>query len=356
MTHSDTNPMMARSSDIELFIAVSRAAQHLINRQNWRDGLSEFLRELGEHTDTNRVWVFEVLEQGPEYYVTHYLHEWSSAPEYSNIADQRYVEHRVEMNEPALRDFYQARLRGEVLKHQRTEVTGHLKREFEYQGIESMLTIPITVEGQWWGILGFDDCARPRSYPESYVAALEIAAVLITNAILRERLQWEVHRDHLTGLLNRRALIERIEQHLAEYPEQGSLVIIDIDWFKQVNDAYGHQAGDEVLKRFSQRLQSHLPEEALLARFGGEEFALWVPANGPKARFIAETLRQSLNQSAVPWLDHHIKLTASFGIAEMRASTSSLGALSLFEHVFARADQALFQAKAQGRNCIVFSE
>ncbi|MCH8529664.1 MAG: sensor domain-containing diguanylate cyclase [Saccharospirillum sp.] len=356
MIQSDTKPMTTDGGDIELFIAVSRAAQHLINQQSWRDGLGDFLRVLGEHTDTNRVWVFEVLEQGPDHYVTHYLHEWSSSPQYSNIADQRYVEHRVEIREPELRVFYQARLQGQVLKHQRSEVTGHLKREFDYQGIESMLTIPIMVEGEWWGILGFDDCARSRTYPESYVAALEIAAVLITNAILRERLQWEVHHDHLTGLLNRRALIERIEQQLVETPEQGSLVIIDIDWFKQVNDAYGHQAGDEVLKSFSQRLQSQLPEEALLARFGGEEFALWLPANGPKARYIAEQLRQSLNESAVPWRDHQITLTASFGIAEMRATKTLYSASALFEHVFGRADQALFQAKAQGRNCIVYSD
>lgn len=356
MTQSNTNSLKTRSSDLDLFIAVSRAAQHLIKGQSWRDGVRDFMGELGEHTDTNRVWLFEVLDQGPDYYVTHYLHEWSSAPEYSIIADQRFAEQYVKVQEPDVRDLYQSRLRGEVLTHQRDEVSGHLKREFLYQGIESMLTIPIMVEGQWWGILGFDDCERPRNYPESYVAALEIAAALITNAVLRERLQWEVHHDHLTGLLNRRAMIERIEQQLDQAPVKGSLVIIDIDWFKGVNDAYGHQAGDEVLKRFSQRLQSHLPEEALLARFGGEEFALWLPANGPRARYIAETLRQSLKESAVPWRNHQIKLTASFGIAEMRATTSLSSASALFEHVFGRADQALFQAKALGRDCIVFSD
>lgn len=356
MTHSDTHPMAIHNSDSDLFVAVSRAAQHLIHHRNWREGVADFLRALGEHTDTNRVWLFEIVDQGVDYYVTHYLHEWSSAPEYSNIADQRFVKQRIDVAHPDLQALYQARLRGELLIHQRTEVTGFLKKEFAYQGIQSMLTIPIMVEGEWWGILGFDDCARPRNYPESYVAALQIAAVLITNAVLRERLQWEVHHDHLTGLLNRRALIERIEQQLGETPEQGSLVIIDIDWFKQVNDAYGHQAGDEVLKRFSQRLQAHLPEEALLARFGGEEFALWLPANGPKARFIAERLRQSLNESAVSWGDHQITLTASFGIAEMRAARAQQSTIALFEHVFGRADQALFQAKAQGRNCIVYSD
>ncbi|MHA7881130.1 MAG: sensor domain-containing diguanylate cyclase [Saccharospirillum sp.] len=354
MIKTRTQTKTTQTTDADLFVAVSRAAQHLIRPQSWRDGVPDFLRELGEHTDTDRVWLFEVVDQGPDYYVTNYLYEWSSAPEYSNIADQRFVEQRVDVVHPDSQALYQARLRGELLMHQRATVSGYLRQEFEYQSIESMLTIPIMVEGRWWGILGFDDCARPRRYPESYVAALEIAAVLITNAVLRERLQWEVHHDHLTGLLNRRALIERIEQQLAETPDKGSLVIIDIDWFKQVNDAYGHQAGDEVLTRFSERLLANIPEEALLARFGGEEFALWLPANGPKTRFIAETLRHSLKDSPVIWRAHRIALTASFGIAEMRAPRTMSSAAALFEHVFARADQALFQAKAQGRDCIVF--
>lgn len=340
-------------TDSELFVAVSRAAQHLNRVSDWRDGIGDFLEELGHHTGTSRVWLFQTLETGPDYYVTDFIYEWASRPEVSNFEDARFHQNRVDAVDKESRELYQARLAGRVLQHHRTDLEGFLLGEFEYQNIHSMLTIPIMVQGEWWGILGFDDCDGPRAYPPSYIAALEIAAVLLTNAILRERLEWELNHDHLTGLYNRRALIELIERALSHTPNHGTLIMIDIDWFKQVNDAYGHQAGDEVLCGFARRLAAILPEHACLSRFGGEEFALWLPEDGPEAGLWAERLRSELLRAPVAWQDHRISLTASFGIAEMRRSGRPATASELFELVFARADEALLQAKSQGRNRIV---
>ena len=343
--------------DTELFLAVSQAATSLMHPRGWRLGIRDFLAALGTTTGTNRVWMFEVVDQGPDHYITNFVFEWADRPESSNIADNRFIGKRVEVDHPDIRALYQARLSGQVLIHQRAEVDGFLKREFEIQGIHSMLTIPIMVEGQWWGILGFDDCDAPRDYPDSYVAALEIAAVLITNGILRERLEWEGYHDHLTGLLNRRALIREIEQALEREPQNGTLVIIDLDWFKHVNDQYGHQAGDEVLKSFSTRMLERVPDQAILARFGGEEFALWLPTNGPKARLIVEDLRNAILSNPVEWRGQVIPLTASFGISEMRDhGDEPLDTQALFEKVFKRADDALFQAKREGRNRIIYKE
>jgi len=352
-----SDPVKPNLHDTELYLAVSRAAKSLMHPRGWRCGIADFLEALGTTTGTNRVWMFEVIDQGPDHYVTDFIYEWADRPDSSNISDNRYIEKRVEVDNPDLRALYQARLNGQVQIHQRTEVDGFLKHEFEVQGIHSMLTIPIMVEGQWWGILGFDDCDGPRDYPASYVAALEIAAVLITNGILRERLEWEVRHDHLTGLLNRRALIWEIEEALEHNPESGTLVIIDLDWFKTVNDRYGHQAGDEVLKAFSNRMLDRVPDGGILARFGGEEFALWLPANGPKARLIVENLRNAILSHTVVWREHNIALTASFGISEMRDHGQELiDTQTLFENVFKRADDALFQAKREGRNRIIYKE
>lgn len=343
--------------DSQLFLAISQAAKNLIHPRGWRHGIMDFLEALGTTTGTNRVWLFEVVEQGPNHYVTNWTYEWADRPDTSIKDDPRYRERRFELDHPELRALYQSRLNGEVLIHQRAEVEDIHRREFEVQGIHSMLTIPIMVEGQWWGILGFDDCDAPRTYPDSYVAALEIAAVLITNGILRERLEWEVHHDHLTGLLNRRALIREIELALEREPTSGTLVIIDIDWFKTVNDRYGHQAGDEVLKAFSQLMLSQVPESAILARFGGEEFALWLPTNGLKARLMVEKLRAAILTNPVNWCGETIALTASFGISEMRSGGGGpMDTQALFEKVFSRADNALFQAKRQGRNLVVYEE
>lgn len=350
-----TEVSLASDNDTPLFLAVSRAARCLSCEQNWRDGIAEFLRELGEHTGASRVWMFEVVEATSSHYVTDFIFEWAARPDFSNIDDSSFRFKRVEIDNDEVRELYQARLNGKVLQHHRTEQTGFMLREFKYQGIHSMLTIPVMVEGQWWGILGVDDCDVPKNYPESYIAALEIAAVLLTNAILKERLQWEAGHDHLTGLYNRRALIDLIERDLLEAPDRGILIMIDIDYFKRVNDTHGHQAGDEVLKAFTTRLSGSLPVGARLARFGGEEFALWYPGNGPKARYLAECLRAELLSAPVVWRAHSIPLTASFGIAQIRVGSGPAPVSELFEHLFSRADDALFQAKARGRNQVVFA-
>ncbi|WP_028670671.1 GGDEF domain-containing protein [Saccharospirillum impatiens] len=339
-----------------LFLAVSHAARYLGSERGWRHGIADFLAELGEATSSNRTWMFEVLDQGPNHYVTSFLYEWASEPQYSEINDPRFNEHRVEVGNEDIRSLYQSRLNGDVLRHNIATVGPFLQYEFEVQNIKSMLTIPIMVDGAWWGILGFDDCDAPRDYSDSMVAALEVAATLITNGILRERLEWEVNHDHLTGLHNRRALIQRIERALKTSPDLGSLIIIDLDDFKRINDTLGHQAGDAALKSVATALKSALPKEATLSRFGGEEFALWLPADGKTASSLAETLREKLEQHSITWKNTRLAIRASFGVAQMRPCPHHETTQTLFDKVFARADQALFEAKASGRNRVVYHD
>lgn len=340
----------------DLFLAVSRASAHLMHPRGWRHGIADFLTALGTATSTNRAWVFEVVDQSPDHYTTNFVYEWASDPHFSNISDPRFDHKRVEIDSDDTRAFYQARLNGDVLKHQRTRVGPFLRQEFKIQGIESMLTIPIMVDGCWWGILGFDDCDAPRDYSDSMVAALEIAATLITNGILRERLEWEVNHDTLTGLHNRRALIQRIERSLQTSPDLGSLIIIDLDDFKRINDTLGHQAGDAALKSVAAILRSTLPTDATLSRFGGEEFALWLPADGQTACALAESLREKLEQHDFTWKNTSMTICASFGVAQMRPCTQLESTQVLFDKVFARADRALFKAKTGGRNQVVYTD
>ncbi len=340
----------------DLFLAVSRASAYLTHPRGWRHGIADFLAALGTATSSNRTWMFEVIDQGPDHYTTDFIFEWASATEFSEINDPRFNHHRVEVNTADTRAFYQSRLNGEVLRHHRDSVGPFLKHEFELQDIQSMLTIPIMVDGTWWGILGFDDCDAPRDYSDSMVAALEIAATLITNGILRERLEWEVNHDHLTGLHNRRALIQRIERSLKESPDLGSLIIIDLDDFKYINDTLGHQAGDVALKAVADSLRSALPKGATLSRFGGEEFALWLPADGNAACALAEIMREKLEELDISWQGSSMAIRASFGVAQMRPSKHPETTQVLFDRVFARADRALFEAKDRGRNQVVYTD
>jgi len=340
----------------ELFLVVSRAAKHLIHSRGWRFGIADFLTALGTATESNRTWMFEVVDQAPSHYTTNFLYEWSSAPEYSILNDPLFHHRRVDANSDDARAFYQARLNGEILQNHISSAGPFLKQEFECQNIQSMLTIPIMVDGVWWGILGFDDCDAPRDYSDSMVAALEIAATLITNGILRERLEWEVNHDHLTGLHNRRALIQRIERSLEYSQTRGSLIIIDLDNFKRINDTLGHQAGDAVLKSVAALLKAALPRHATLSRFGGEEFALWLAEDGPTACSLAESLRQMLQDHRAEWKENDLAICASFGVAQMRPGKRQESTQLLFDKVFARADRALFKAKADGRNRVVYTD
>ena len=352
----NNGPLKPNPDSSGLFLAVSRAARYLNHDRGWRHGIERFLAALGKATSSNRAWMFEVVDQGPDHYTTNFVYEWASSPDYTEIDKPRYDHHRVNINTDDRRAFYEARLNGEVLRHHRNSVGAFLRLEFELQNIQSMLTIPIMVDGTWWGILGFDDCDAPRDYSDSMVAALEIAATLITNGILRDRLEWEVNHDHLTGLHNRRALIKRIERSLQTSPNLGSLIIIDLDDFKHINDTLGHQAGDAALKTVATTLKHALPDNATLSRFGGEEFALWLPSDGNAACALAEALREKLEQLDVSWQGSSMAIRASFGVAQMRPCTLPQTTQVLFDRVFARADRALFQAKASGRNQVVYTD
>ncbi len=165
---------------------------------------------------------------------------------------------------------------------------------------------------------------------------------------LKEELQRQVRTDSLTGLANRRSFQERAESEFARSRRHGtplSLVAIDIDHFKRVNDGYGHAVGDHVLRDFASCCQQALREEDLCARTGGEEFCILLPdTDADAARAIAERIRL-MTASCRPCPEHPaLAITASFGIACVEPSDPS------FDTVFSRADRALYAAKLLGRD------
>ncbi|KKO45153.1 hypothetical protein WG68_12045 [Arsukibacterium ikkense] len=154
--------------------------------------------------------------------------------------------------------------------------------------------------------------------------------------------------DFLTRLFNRRYFNQAVSKHLANRRQQGeySLIVFDIDLFKQINDQYGHAAGDKVLSAIAQCCQAQIRQQDILARIGGEEFALFLPGCGlTDAKEIAEQCRRSLEQLVIPFEDQSIQITASFGVA---ASSNAD-----FDSLLKQADDALYKAKTGGRNRIM---
>ena len=155
--------------------------------------------------------------------------------------------------------------------------------------------------------------------------------------------------DPLTGLPNRAAWIERLELEVARRQRYGGqllLAVLDIDHFKRINDGYGHLAGDRVLKIIAGELSKRLRKTDFMARFGGEEFVLLIPAT-PLAGGVQllETLRAAIEACPFHFKGEPVTITLSAGIAEFRDGETP-------EAAFERADQALYRAKGAGRNRI----
>lgn len=154
--------------------------------------------------------------------------------------------------------------------------------------------------------------------------------------------------DPLTGTANRRYFFERAEQEFMRsrrYQTPLSITLIDVDHFKHINDQYGHATGDEVLKLLSQKIGALLRENDLLARIGGEEFAILMPSTGlAGAALMAERLRMTIAEEASPVAGQMLHLRFSAGVTQLKAQDQSI------EDCLRRADEAMYKAKQAGRD------
>ena len=167
-----------------------------------------------------------------------------------------------------------------------------------------------------------------------------------------QRLMDEALKDPLTQLYNRRGLEQRMEALMHRpggAPSLQTWVMLDIDFFKLVNDTYGHDGGDAVLRSVAAALQSTAREGDILARIGGEEFVLLLPdAKADAAVQLAERLRASVAALVVEIGGREVRVTVSLGVAEQPPGESWVASLE-------RADSALYRAKQTGRNRVVVS-
>ena len=176
--------------------------------------------------------------------------------------------------------------------------------------------------------------------------ALAVAVVMLRSA--HAHMRELAMTDELTGLANRRAMIAQLEALLTD-PDtaQLSLLIIDIDYFKLINDRHGHHSGDLALRCVAAMLRTATPEAALVARQGGEEFVVVLPAAAlDEARALAEQLRQRIALLDSEQWQGIDGMTASIGV------TVSPAHGELPDDLLRRADNALYAAKHDGRNCV----
>ena len=158
--------------------------------------------------------------------------------------------------------------------------------------------------------------------------------------------------DGLTGLYNRNTFVELSRQELARAQRQSScttILLLDLDLFKRVNDTWGHPAGDAVLKNVAFIANNTVRATDLVGRLGGEEFIILLPNTSLEAaRILAEKLRANMERFPTAWETTSIKATISIGLASTTAAENRD-----FDHLYTAADKALYQAKERGRNQVV---
>lgn len=223
------------------------------------------------------------------------------------------------------------------------------------EGIRSFICLPLTSHAGRLGVIYFYRGDRDTFLPDEIdllKTFVHLAAVTLENARLYARVEQEARIDALTGLLNRRSFDRRLaEEHsrASRFNKPYALALLDIDHFKNINDMYGHPAGDAVLAQIGQLLAHQFREEDVAARYGGEEFTVILPEiGGSTARTVAESVRRAI--AATPFVlpdGTEIGVTVSIGVS-CYPSCATNGAAAV-----STADQALYIAKEAGRNRVV---
>ena len=195
-------------------------------------------------------------------------------------------------------------------------------------------------EGAYWLVVSISDaliCA---------MTAVGIFAVIASD--LMDDIKSDAQTDTLSGLLNRRGFepraLDALVRQTIEAP--AAMILSDLDHFKSINDRFGHSGGDRIIQRFSGVLKATVPGNAVMARLGGEEFAIMLPPGAAvTAHQLAEEVRSTFKRIAPDAVSGAASPTASFGIAIARGKES-------LDSLMDRADRALYQAKNDGRDCV----
>jgi len=249
---------------------------------------------------------------------------------------------------PAFRSIEGKRL--EPFSVSRRSLFGPWRRAAQAHGVRSVLALPLrsSVDDQRGLFVLYSDV--PDYFGRVGVGLFDALAGLFSAVLSRAARNAELARtacrDALTGLANRQALavLDPSSRRLSPHDPPASLLLLDIDHFKALNDSLGHAAGDDALRRVAQLLLAHLREDDTVLRWGGEEFVVWLPGlDAARALAVAEKLRVAVAGAPPP------RLTVSVGTTTLRTGESLTDAI-------ARADRAMYAAKRAGRNRVAVAE
>jgi diguanylate cyclase (GGDEF)-like protein len=235
------------------------------------------------------------------------------------------------------------------------DLTNNFGYEKESDEFKSLLAVPMISRGKVIGVLKAQSKRRGAflEQDEKIFSILAASAALaLENASLHQKTKELTIVDELTGIYNYRFFIEKLSQEIKRaerYKQTLSLLMIDIDWFKRYNDAYGHLFGNKVLKELAQRIKDSVRDVDVVSRYGGEEFAVILPQTSRKdARLVGERIRRHVDSTdfEVEEGGLMVKVTVSLGVATYPENGTTP------EQLIEKVDQALYSAKGKGKNMV----
>ena len=251
--------------------AVNYAAEVFLAQSNWESWIVEVLARLGQASQSDRVYVFRKVQSSKNFFSSVLHSEWAvpgiqNISEFSNIFDSEKTNSGFNRWGELFGD-------GQVIRGNLKELPPVEQQFLLKTGVKSLIAVPIFIDHTWWGFIGFDNCRQEKEWTVDEIDALKTAAKIFGAAISRqaaeEELTFLATHDYLTGLPNRMLFEDRFNQSVARALRSGekiSVVSIDLNKFKSVNDSYGHPAGDKVLVEVANRLRVRYPKQRYLCK------------------------------------------------------------------------------------------